>query len=49
MKTNEELGYGEVARVGDYNVGRKFSDQWRAYGYELRLQDQLLEEMAELV
>lgn len=33
MKTNRELGFSRIARVGDYEVGRK-GKIFRAYGYE---------------
>ncbi|MCK9568776.1 hypothetical protein M0R72_07540 [Candidatus Pacearchaeota archaeon] len=33
MKTNQELGYMQIAHVGSYDVGRKGS-QYRAHGYE---------------
>ena len=33
MKTNKELGYETIARVGNYSVGHRGS-KFRAYGYE---------------
>ena len=35
MKSNKELGYERVARVGNYEIGKK-GKRWRAYGYEWR-------------
>lgn len=33
MKTNKQLGFERIARVGDYELGKK-GNTYRAYGYE---------------
>src|SRR5580704_243084 len=45
MKTNKELGFALIARVGNYEVGQK-TNKFRAYGYEWDHDQDASKEMA---
>ena len=46
MKSNRTLGYDRIALVGNYEVGRKSEEKYRAYGYEWDSNQDASREMA---
>jgi len=45
MKSNEKLGFLQIARYGDYEIGQK-DKRYRAYGYEWNCQQDASKETA---